>query len=272
MKPWELLYRFYVLGKSKHFSLEEQAMYSHLVWLAWESGQWSGLQVTNNRMKDFIGKKDDRAIEKPRNRLVQFGLISFTRGKKGSPTKYSLLPQEGKYSVKKEGGTKYTVKNTAQEGGHEGEKTPGIISKGKGIKKEQKGPAPAGTGFGSLLTGEELALSKQREEDIQTLFDFFGRCDAGLPSSYDRGKIEALLNEGYLKAEIYEAIRQGAENKAVKWPYIVKVLENKGREKKPLKQGGKQAGPGAGGGGGPVRAAGDREPKAPWEGLEMVEL
>ncbi len=231
MKPWELLYHFYRLGKSKHFTLEEQAMYSQLVWLAWESGKWNGLQVTNNRMKDFIGKKDDRAIEKPRNSLIQLGLIKYSKGKKGSPSKYTLLPvaplfvsagedenTEEKGAGRREG--KYTVKTPPQVAAQAVTKPVAHIKK-RERKGEEKPLHPL------YLKNLSVCKPSPDEKKLKEVAAFFSQCKGSKGTPFDEKKMKEWLEKGISKETLFYAFEESALRDRFHWGYINQVIENK---------------------------------------------
>lgn len=179
-----------------------------------------------------IKEGDRKTLGNYRDELEREGLIEWRSRKGRQSAVYKIVDLCRKFDPNLE--TQTATQTETQTATQPSTQTTTIYrtnNKNKKDIKDDDNNVSVGTGFGELLTEDEINTGKQKEVDLDALYSFFQSCDPGISSDYDRTRLRVLLDEGYTKAEIHNAIKQSADNKAVKWPYITKVLTSKRGEK-----------------------------------------
>lgn len=224
MKPWELLYHFHRLREHKHFKPRELALYSHLVWTGWEAGRWNGLQVTNERLKVAADCANDQTLDRARNALIQAGLLTYARGKKGHPSRYTLL-DPAPDRPKKEKPLQIEGQNAGNgEGQNEGQS--GDILRLR-IEKEKK----------ISSSGSFADVASLNSATVKSLVDAFDGYNPKGSSGKTQQRIEECLGQGYSPQELLYAFDRADRANAFHWNYIFGVLKGcKGEKAKAGKE------------------------------------
>ena len=165
---------FYRWLETNHLQIQSQLLFLKLIHLFNISGWSEWLAVDNQRIMSLVQTKREKTFIEWRNKLLGKKLIFYTKGKKGSPSKYKLNDEitfisEAKSEVKSE--VKRAVKSEAQ--------TADIYKQNKTkLKKENTAHAvqkkTACGEFGNvLLTKNELEkLEGQYPQEFEAIIDY----------------------------------------------------------------------------------------------------
>ena len=165
---------FYRWLETNHLQIQSQLLFLKLIHLFNISGWSEWLTVDNQRMMSLVQTKREKTFIEWRNKLLGKKLIFYTKGRKGSPSKYKLNDEitfisEAKSEVKSE--VKRVVKSEAQ--------TADIYKQNKTkLKKENTAHAvqkkTACGEFGNvLLTKNELEkLESQYPQEFEAIIDY----------------------------------------------------------------------------------------------------
>ena len=169
---------FYRWLETNHLQIQSQLLFLKLIHLFNISGWSEWLAVDNQRIMSLVQTKREKTFIEWRNKLLEKKLIFYTKGKKGSPSKYKLNDEitfisEAKSEVKSEAKSevKSEVKSEAQ--------TADIYKQNKTkLKKENTAHAvqkkTACGDFGNvLLTKNELEkLESQYPQEFDAIIDY----------------------------------------------------------------------------------------------------
>ena len=165
---------FYRWLETNHLQAQPQLLFLKLIHLFNISGWSEWLAVDNQRIMSLVQTKREKTFIEWRNKLLGKKLIFYTKGKKGSPSKYKLNDEitfisEAKSEVKSE--VKRVVKSEAQ--------TADIYKQNKTkLKKENTAHAvqkkTACGEFGNvLLTKNEFEkLKSQYPQEFEAIIDY----------------------------------------------------------------------------------------------------
>ena len=81
-----------------------QLLYFKLLNVFDRAGWPESVQVDNQRIMSMTGQRNEKAAIAARDRLVSAKLITYQRGKKGAPGRYSIAPDNIQYSLPDMGG------------------------------------------------------------------------------------------------------------------------------------------------------------------------
>ena len=169
---------FYRWLETNHLQIQSQLLFLKLIHLFNISGWSEWLAVDNQRIMSLVQTKREKTFIEWRNKLLGKKLIFYTKGRKGSPSKYKLNDEitfisEAKSEVKSEAKSevKSEVKSEAQ--------TADIYKQNKTkLKKENTAHAvqkkTACGDFGNvLLTKNELEkLKTQYPQEFEAIIDY----------------------------------------------------------------------------------------------------
>ena len=169
---------FYRWLETNHLQIQSQLLFLKLIHLFNISGWSEWLAVDNQRIMSLVQTKREKTFIEWRNKLLGKKLIFYTKGRKGSPSKYKLNDEitfisEAKSEVKSEVKrvVKRAVKSEAQ--------TADIYKQNKTkLKKENTAHAvqkkTACGDFGNvLLTKNELEkLKTQYPQEFEAIIDY----------------------------------------------------------------------------------------------------
>ncbi len=169
---------FYRWLEMNHLQIQSQLLFLKLIHLFNISGWSEWLAVDNQRIMSLVQTKREKTFIEWRNKLLGKKLIFYTKGRKGSPSKYKLNDEitfisEAKSEVKSEAKSevKSEVKSEAQ--------TADIYKQNKTkLKKENTAHAvqkkTACGDFGNvLLTKNELEkLKTQYPQEFEAIIDY----------------------------------------------------------------------------------------------------
>ena len=165
---------FYRWLETNYLQVQSQLLFLKLIHLFNISGWSEWLAVDNQRIMSLVQTKREKTFIEWRNKLLEKKLIFYTKGKKGSPSKYKLNDEitfisEAKSEVKSE--VKRVVKSEAQ--------TADIYKQNKTkLKKENTAHAvQKKTAFGEfknvLLTKNEFEnLKAQYSQEFEAIINY----------------------------------------------------------------------------------------------------
>lgn len=102
--------------ETHYLSANAQLLWYKLFLLSNKCGFCEYIQVDNQRLMSYLHISREQSLVDIRSQLIQAGLIKYTKGKKGSPSKYHICTFKNEvYSVPQNVG-----KNVAQSEGYKG--------------------------------------------------------------------------------------------------------------------------------------------------------
>lgn len=113
-----------------------QLMYFKLLNVFNRAGWPESVQIDTLRLMQMLDVSDKRTVYRARDKLAEAGFISFQKGSKGKPSRFSLIECKNPTIYSTENGTKSGTENSTSNGTH-------IKTKNK-RKKKNIPPTPQG--------------------------------------------------------------------------------------------------------------------------------
>lgn len=134
-----------------------QLMYFKLLNVFNRAGWPESVQIDTMRLMQMLDLADKRTVYRARDKLAESGFISFQKGSKGKPTRFTLIECKFPTEYGTKYGTKYSTENST---------TNGTYIKNKKEKKRKNIPPnpPGGTCTYDINELEELSGLRIPEE------------------------------------------------------------------------------------------------------------